>query len=96
MAYVLSLNLILGIILTFLGAVIFILGFLGYKRSLDMTPLLIGLIFGMFSVSGILVILNILKNPSVGLSIIRSISYLIALIAVYRYLKKETLFVKEQ
>lgn len=96
MAYVFSTNLILGIILTSLGIIIFILGFLGYKRSLDITPLLIGLIFGIFSVSGILVILNILKNSSSSYFIIRLIGYLIALIAIYRYLKKETLFVKER
>lgn len=71
------LNLVLCIII--LG-----LGFLGYKKSKDKSPLYIGIAFGLFGISHLLTILGLRETLQVFLLAIRIIAYLMVAFTMFR------------
>lgn len=72
-----AMNLVLCII-------ILAIGFWGYKRSGDKTPLYIGTAFGLFGLSHLTTLLGLKEMLTSALIIIRSLAYLIVVFALYK------------
>ena len=63
---------------------ILVLGFLGYKKSGDKTPLYVGIAFGLFGISHLVTLLGFKEALETVLIVIRTIAYLIVVIALYK------------
>jgi uncharacterized membrane protein (UPF0136 family) len=72
--------------------IIVILGTLCYFRSHEKLPLFIGTAFGLFGVSHAATLAG-LKNPlTVPLIIVRTLAYILVIIALWLYLRENQLF----
>ncbi len=85
-----------SLVLLIIGLIILILGILGYKKSGDKAPLYIAVAFGLFSALNIMLSFGFVKTQDTTTSVIRILGFLLILLAVYPYLKKEEPFIKEQ
>ncbi len=64
--------------------IILVLGCIGYKKSGDMSPLWIGIAFGLFGVSHLMTLLGLKDALTTFLIVIRTIAYLLVVFALYR------------
>lgn len=64
---------------------IFVVGYLAYKKKKDKLLLNIGIAFGFFAVSHLVVLLGFRGNVATMLVLIRAIAYLIILVALSRF-----------
>ena len=67
-----------------LCVVILILGCIGYCKTKDIMPLLVGIAFGLFGVSHLMTLLGLREALTTFLIVIRTIAYLLVLSALYR------------
>jgi len=67
-----------------LCVIILVLGIVGYRNSGDMTPLFIGIAFGLFGVSHLLTLLNLKDTLTVFLIVIRTIAYVMVAVTLFR------------
>jgi uncharacterized membrane protein (UPF0136 family) len=67
--------------------IIFLLGILGYKKQNNMTPLLVGVAFGLFGVSHLVTILGYKNELESALIVIRTIAYFTVVFALYKFLR---------
>ena len=72
-----------------LCVIIFILGYLGFRKKKDPVPLYIGIAFGLFGVSHLLTILGYKDALTTFLITIRTIAYLMVVLALYNVVKKK-------
>jgi uncharacterized membrane protein (UPF0136 family) len=66
-----------------LCAIILIVGIIGYRRSEEMWPLLIGIAFGLFGVSHLLTLLGLREALETLLIVIRTLAYLVVAVTVF-------------
>lgn len=67
-----------------LCTIIIVLGFLGYRRTGDKSPLYIGIAFGIFGISHLLTVLGLRETLEAFLIAIRTIAYLIVVFTLLR------------
>ena len=70
-----------------LCTVILVLGYWGYKKKDDKTPLYIGVAFGIFGISHLTTLLGLKEALTDVLIIIRALAYLIVVFALYKCTK---------
>ena len=70
---------------------IVILGLLCYRKSGEMLPALIGAAFGLFGISHAATLLGLKVPLTIPLIIIRTLAYLLVLIALWQHLKASLL-----
>ncbi len=70
--------------------IIFVLGFLGYKKGGNSIPLYVGIAFGLFGVSHLATILGFKEALEAVLIVIRTVAYLAVIIALYKFLSGRT------
>ena len=68
--------------------IIVILGYLGYRKTRNTLPLLVGVAFGLFGVSHLLTLLSFEEETS--LIVIRGLAYLIVIFALFQFLKSRS------
>ena len=73
--------------------IILVLGYLGYRKSRDMSPLYIGIAFGLFGVSHLLTLLDLKETLTTFLIVIRTLAYLIVIFTLYRVAFKRSIAV---
>ena len=71
-----------------LCTVTLVLGYWGYKKSGDKTPLYIAIAFGLFGFSHLMTLLGLKETLTTILIVIRTIAYLIVVFAVYQVASK--------
>ena len=64
--------------------IILVFGILGYKRSRDISPLCVGIAFGIFGLSHLMTLLDLKATLTTFLIVIRTIAYLLVVFALYR------------
>ena len=64
--------------------IILVLGILGYRRSRNISPLFIGIAFGLFGVSHLMTLLDLKATLTTFLIVIRTIAYVMVVFALYR------------
>ncbi len=64
--------------------VIFILGYLGYRKTRNLLPIYVGSAFGLFGVSHFLTLAGF-RTLTVPLIVIRTTAYLLVIFALYKY-----------
>jgi len=64
--------------------IILVFGILGYKRSRDISPLCVGIAFGIFGFSHLMTLLDLKATLTTFLIVIRTIAYLLVAFALYR------------
>ncbi len=64
--------------------VILVLGWLGYKKSGDRSPLYIGIAFGLFGISHLATLLGLKEILTTVLIVIRTLAYLLVAFTLYR------------
>ena len=64
--------------------IILALGWLGYKKSGDKSPLFIGIAFGLFGLSHLATLLGLKETLEIVLIVIRTIAYLLVAFTLYR------------
>ena len=67
-----------------LCVIILVFGYIGYKRSGDLSPLLIGIAFGLFGLSHLATLLGLKQTLTTALIVIRTIAYLMVVYTLYR------------
>ncbi len=67
-----------------LCVIILVLGIIGYRKSGDMSPLYIGIAFGLFGVSHLVTLLGLKVTLTTFLIVIRTLAYLIVIFTLYR------------
>jgi uncharacterized membrane protein (UPF0136 family) len=72
-----AVNLVLCLVILVLGIVI-------YDRKKDRTCLYVGVAFGLFGISHLATLLNLAASFTTGLIVIRTLAYLVVLLALYR------------
>ena len=70
-----------------LCVIIFILGCWGYRKQKDTIPLYIGIAFGLFGISHLVILFDITSSLTDVLIIIRVLAYIIVIFALYLYLR---------
>jgi hypothetical protein len=70
--------------------IIFVLGFLGYKKGGNNIPLYVGIAFGLFGVSHLATILGFKDALEAVLIVIRTVAYLTVIVALYKFLSRRT------
>jgi hypothetical protein len=73
-----------------LCTIIFILGFLGYKKGGNSIPLYVGIAFCLFGVSHLATILGFKDALEAVLIVIRTVAYLTVIVALYKFLSRRT------
>ncbi|MEN6444021.1 MAG: hypothetical protein WC391_09425 [Methanoregula sp.] len=68
--------------------VIFILGYVVYRKSDDVNALLIGIAFGLFGLSHLNTLLGLALFPEITFVLLRLCGYILVAAALYRYVKK--------
>lgn len=68
---------------TVLCILILVLGCVGYSKSRDLPPLLIGIAFGIFGFSHVMTILGLQASLTTFLIVIRTIAYLMVAVSLY-------------
>ena len=76
------------IINTILCITILVLGCGGFRKNRDVTPVIIGIAFGIFGLSHILTLLGYGKSLESFLIVIRVLAYIIVVFALYRVATK--------
>ena len=66
--------------------IIFILGFLGYRKGGNRIPLYVGIAFGLFGISHLATILGLKNALEAALIVIRTAAYLTVMFALYKFL----------
>lgn len=66
--------------------IIFILGFLGYRKGGNRIPLYVGIAFGLFGISHLATILGLKDALEAALIVIRTTAYLTVMFALYKFL----------
>jgi uncharacterized membrane protein (UPF0136 family) len=70
--------------------IILVLGVFGYRKTGNPVPLYVGVAFGLFGVSHLATILG-LKDPlEAVLIVIRTVAYLVVIVALYTLLKRRS------
>lgn len=64
--------------------IIVALAYWGYKKSRDLTPLYIGIAFGLFGISHLAVLLGLKDALETGLILVRLLAYLVVIFALYK------------
>jgi hypothetical protein len=67
---------------------IFILGYMVYRKSNDVNALLIGIAFGMFGLSHLNTLLGLSLFPDITFVLLRLCGYILVAAALYGYVKK--------
>ncbi len=63
--------------------VIVVLGIVGFKKSGDVTPLFVGIAFGLFGLSHLTTLLGLKETLTVVLLVVRTIAYLLVAFTLY-------------
>ena len=66
--------------------IIFILGFLGYRKGGNRIPLYVGIAFVLFGISHLATILGLKNALEAALIVIRTAAYLTVMFALYKFL----------
>lgn len=64
------------------------LAYWGYKKSRDLTPLYIGIAFGLFGISHLAVLLGLKDALETALILVRLLAYLVVIFALYKIAAK--------
>ena len=64
--------------------IILVFGILGYKKSGDISPLCIGIAFGLFGISHLMTLLGLKATLTTFLIVIRTLAYLLVVYGLYR------------
>jgi len=64
--------------------IILVFGYIGYKRSGDVSPLFIGIAFGLFGLSHLATLLGLKETLTAAFIVVRTIAYLTVIYALYR------------
>lgn len=69
---------------TMLCAAILVLGYLGYRKSVNKTSLYVGIAFGLFGISNLAILLGYKTEMENVLIVVRTLAYLVVLFALYK------------
>jgi len=78
----------IGLVNLLLCIIILALGCWGYKKSGDKVPIYIGIAFGLFGISHLVILLGFKEALESVLIVIRTFAYLIVIFALYKVVVK--------
>jgi uncharacterized membrane protein (UPF0136 family) len=71
--------------------IILSLGIFGYRKQGNTIPLIIGIAFGLFGISHLATILDLKDALESILIVIRTLAYLLIIVALYRFLSRHSI-----